>query len=142
MKEKLITFETAKLAKEKGFDIPTAWHYHPRYGLHTAFWDEDSNDNSNHNSNEWADGYYSAPTQSLLQKWLREKRNIFLTIRCDCDGKFDYHGYDVKFGETCFVKPEYQVDENECFEIGSFPYRFNTYEAALEAGLLETLKLT
>jgi hypothetical protein len=81
MKEELINIETSKLAKEKGFDIPTAWHYHPKYGLHTAFWEEGGKDNSNYNSDDWASGYYSAPTQSLLQKWIREKHGIHICIK-------------------------------------------------------------
>ena len=50
MKEQLILFETAKLAKEKGF--LNSIHY------------------------DGMGGYFTNTTQSLLQKWLREEHNI------------------------------------------------------------------
>ena len=50
MTEQLISKETAVLAKEKGFDL------------------------NNHLKNG------NPPTQSLLQKWLREKHNIDISI--------------------------------------------------------------
>jgi hypothetical protein len=124
MKDQLITLETAKLAKEKGFDTPTPWYYHPRYGLHTAFWEEDGDDNSNHNSDEWADGYYSAPTQSTLQKWLREKHHLHVfSIREEDDWIFKY----------CEFSQGNKTREGRV--------QYATYEQALEAGLLEALRL-
>jgi hypothetical protein len=95
MKEQLITFETAKLAKEKGFNVPTFVHYteylvnkideeYPNGGgpfsmtkgeivLSNSY--HKNNDKNGDFSNE---NYYScaASTQSLLQKWIREKHDI------------------------------------------------------------------
>jgi Mg2+/Co2+ transporter CorB len=51
MTDQLISFETAKLAKEKGFNIKHYWYNDIR------------------------------PTQSLLQKWLREKHGIHIVIQ-------------------------------------------------------------
>ncbi len=147
MTEQLISLETAKLAKEKRFNIYSPAYYscdNPSSGMkgnklciktwckHIDIGKKDS---------QIGTAIYSAPTQSFLQKYLREKYNIFITVKCDCHGKFDYHGYDVNCKEPCFVKPEFQVDESGCFEIGHFPYRFNTYEEALDIGLQEALKL-
>jgi len=63
MQESLITFETAKLAKEKGFNIEQRiiTVYNPDTKKETQL-DE-----------------YGA-TQSLLQKWLREVHNIYFFI--------------------------------------------------------------
>jgi len=70
----------------------------------------------------WAD----APTQSLLQKWLREKYNILLTVLPWKD-----HGADVNDKYT--FRP--MIVKIKTWE------EFPTYEKALEKGLQEALKL-
>lgn len=73
--EEICTYEVCKLAKERRFNVPTAEFYnddgyigcYPR-----AF-----------NHNEFPDGDYAAPTQSLLQRWLREEKGLILIIRFD-----------------------------------------------------------
>ena len=83
------------------------------------------------------DNHLSAPTQSLLQKWLRDKYNIDLQpylILCK--------------NNTIEVKQEKESKEyaymlfiegilNDNYTIVAF----NSYEEALEVGLLEALKL-
>jgi hypothetical protein len=125
MKEELISFETAKLAKEKGFDISVdgRWWYHCDYldwrlsekGASKWHPDEDS---------------FPAPTQSLLQKWLREAHNIQIVVDVYDDSehfpRYSIRGcHWVKWGEGSeFIK-----------------YECKTYEEALEIGLQEALKL-
>ena len=106
MKEELITFETAKLAKEKGFDIEVLNHYNHEYSYDKAEIFQDDVKNSELESYE-----YSAPTQALLQKWLREVHEINV-IRVNFEIKSDI--------DMCTHK---------------------TYEQALEKGLIEALKL-
>lgn len=67
MKEQLITFETAKLAKEKGFAICTTNCYDYRdYNnkIHPELWKTEYRN--------FGVEMIFAPTQSLLQKWLRD----------------------------------------------------------------------
>jgi|TARA_R110000765_G_scaffold344689_1_gene434922 hypothetical protein len=115
MKEKLITFETAKLAKEKelkiGF-INTV--YNPSGKL------IDLNDRQQ-------EGFIpiQAPTQSLLQKWLREIHNIDIQI----------HSISGKY----FVKIKYW--DRSFHMTSSVEISGKTYEEALEKGLQEALKL-
>jgi len=120
MKDKLILFDTAKLAKEKGFD----WKVLKAYdGVPICSHSESIFKPLNYNSTT-SGNYHSAPTQSLLQKWLREEHNIHIGI--------DY-------GELCkkymlyihFVNNEIESDF-ECI--------YKTYEEALELGLQEALK--
>lgn len=127
MKDQLISFETAKLAKEKGFNIPIQ---HTVNGLNQLY-DIDNNEitlvtNVIDNWNKF-DTVCSAPTQSLLQKWLREVHNISLFINCVGVGKnvYYYGVYYINNGEEDYVEQEGQ---------------FN-YEEALEKGLQEALKL-
>ena len=86
MKEQLISFETAKLAKEKGFNIEVKTYFDIKkfgdkpcefYGRLNAndynSWDDKLKKNINA-------GYISAPTQSLLQKWFREVHNCHVEV--------------------------------------------------------------
>ena len=75
MKEQIISFKTAVLAKQKGFDIPVQKFY-----LHKGIRSENVNPDevkthlNNAKYSNWNNRATrtSAPTQSLLQKWLRE----------------------------------------------------------------------
>lgn len=64
MKEAYISYETAKIAKEKGFDINSGFWYTSNGTLRTGT----------------GLGEIQAPTQSLLTKYLREKHNIIVSI--------------------------------------------------------------
>ena len=68
--EEICTYEVCKLAKEKGFNVPTA-----------EFYNDDGNIGCYpraFNHNEFPDGDYAAPTQSLLQRWLREEKGYYV----------------------------------------------------------------
>jgi hypothetical protein len=141
MEEQLITFETAVLAKEKGFVNGTKgcfivykedninpkgdkgtkkgeFEYCKRFSLKNGELDSDEDYN-----------YLERPTQSLLQKWLREVHKISVEST-SCwwdDGKkeFEYNVYKKDLGgdSPCSLSV------------------FKTYEEALELGLQEALKL-
>lgn len=118
MKEEIISFETAKIAKEKGFDI-----YHK--GCYSTSSENERIDNYyndvySDNSNRFRT---SAPTQSLLQRWLREENSICVTIR-------NNRRTIYKYSQT--VNGIVSVGIPNCFEF---------YEEALEKGLQEALKL-
>ena len=76
MTDELIQFETAKLAKEKGFDLMHECKdgFHPDTGevLSPTFWDYVLGDKR----------LVGRPTQSLLQKWLREVHELDIEIEC------------------------------------------------------------
>ncbi len=95
MKEQLISFETALLAEKKGFDKRVT-----KIAM------------KNHT------------TQSLLQKWLREKHDIQIIIGSD------YKCYD--FGIT-LEKGFNGITHKNC--------RYATYELALEACLFKALNM-
>lgn len=116
MKDTLITFETAKLAKEKGFDIKTKYSWYVP-------------DNSKPIIEKHKpDGLYylSCPTQSLLAKWLREEHNIIVLV--------DYEGIDGYYYKFYSYK-----EGNKNYDASDKNY--NTYEEAYEIGLQEALKL-
>ena len=130
MEDTRITFETAKLAKEKGFyqepnrlKIPY-YNYKGEFKGDVKDWlrkylrNEDTSDVES----------VSAPTQSLLAKWLREEYNIHVTSQIgNLDFINTYH-YEIRY-----------IDKNKfmCKVNGNF----KTYEEALEIGLQKALKL-
>jgi len=131
--ETLIKFETAKKAKEKGFDERCTHGYntfeegHIRNGEFRDLYDRYHGDyNGWKNSESTQDSYATAPPQSVLQKWLREVHDIKISISFYDDGKNQYW--------TCFIHiPSQSQQAYICGE--------DVYEDALERGLFEGLLL-
>jgi hypothetical protein len=114
MKDELVTKETALLAKEKGFDCRNE----------DSYW-------SYLNENSTAMCYHEKtcvlhPTQSLLQRWLREVHNIIVFV-----APFKDHAADVND----------PLEWNYAIYGKSIGRDLKSYEEALEKGLQEALKL-
>lgn len=125
MQETLITLETAKLAKEKGFNIPVRSMY-----LEEKLY-IDTNSKGNYNDVKWVrtwrnspvDDTVSAPTQSLLQAWLRDVHNIEIA---------------VQWFDNCYIK----AVAKKPFKANTYRVEgIDTYEEALELALQEALTL-
>lgn len=124
MKEQLISIETARLAKEKGFNVPTKARYS------CATW----HDNQFHIfkngigkcKNDEEDSI-SAPTQALLQKWLRKKHGIHINIDFGLQWGFQL----IPIGWSGEPFSENFIDGKNWL----------SYEEALENGLLTALQL-
>jgi len=129
MTEQLISFETSVLAKAKGFEF--TWNDYDleslEFGRHK--WCEYYKDRSkrkavstffletNHSADQWDEIGVDCPTQSLLQKWLRETHDIYVLIQKGYGWEFYLAGRGINDGT------------------------FNTYEEALEAGFIQALQL-
>lgn len=115
MDHQLITFKTAKLANEKGFKemtIPTI------YIGKGVIWDYVIHGScSNYD-------YIVAPTQSQLQRWLREEHDIKLCVSW-IENKVDDISYYL-----------YEVNHKQ-HSVGGY----DSYEETLEDGLQYALKL-
>ena len=126
MKEQLISFETAKLAKEKGFggkELTTLNGYF-RGGVLC-------NIPCNNKSDFCHEDEFSAPTQSLLQKWLRETHQLHLEIQVQ-----DYVE-TPKFYWNIFGA--YKNNKMIICIANSPREDYVSYEEALEAGLQKAL---
>lgn len=77
--EDYVSFEIAKLLKEKGFDESTSMVYMP-YGDLCKLDRYDSIRNSNYNDITKNYFEYTAPTIQMAMKWLREVHNIAIVI--------------------------------------------------------------
>jgi hypothetical protein len=117
--EEICTYEVAKLAKEKGFREKCITHYYDD----TKDWYRSSNPQCYNFGGNTSD----APTQSLLQRWLREKKNIHIEIIATASG---YYWCVNKTNGTSITDSDILnrgTNEGGCFD---------TYELALE----DTLK--
>lgn len=120
MTEELVTLETAKLLKEKGFN---------EYCKDIIKEDNNRIMQSMFRTNKNLPKLcYSRPTQSIAQKWLRETKNLHIEISCMYE---NYWLYDIL-----------TIPTHDLIGLSDRPIiRYNTYEEALEAGLQEALKL-
>ena len=144
MTEDYVSFETAKLLKEKGFDEPCQFLYFSKYkqdGDFVGNFDAKKNSEINELS-------YSAPTLQMAPKWVQETFNIVIIpnyeYECD-DTPWCYKIF--KLGEN--GKPErvavrgvsYDKDNNPTeYIVGYRDYErsykdYTTKEEAIEEGI-------
>ena len=122
MQDTLIGYETAFLAKQRGFDEI----------CYTNVWKNECYTHSEFaaSNSDYTTIRCSAPTQSLLQKWLREKYNIFVTV--------DINAYCNNIYSASVLSLS-SKNQGELLLDGFTMYKI--YEEALEQGLREALKL-
>jgi hypothetical protein len=124
MQEELITFETAKLAKQKEFDE----------SCNSVFVDGIPKElGAVQRKNSTYKNQITRPKQSLLQKWLREKHNIDVFV--NRDNTFNKGTYCLFIYDNINDIPRLRPLDNDVFS------KYPTYEKALEVGLQEALKL-
>lgn len=133
MKEQLVSLKTARSAMKQGFILS-----HPLY-----LYDENGEILDLKRSFDLTRQTFIldstttlAPTQSLLQKWLREVHgiNIFMSFKPNIK-KWDFIPYFMSMDAK-----EY-IEYNSNYTKQNNKRRFDTYEDALEIGLQEALKL-
>ena len=123
IEEQFVSFDTAKMLKEAGFHIPCIKVYN-KYSKKLAAWSYPADSNQHTR-------YYSAPTQALTARWLREKHRIALDVAFippSVDG--DVWQYFVGEMDDMIWEGEYETGR-----------KYATYEQAMEAGLQEAIKL-
>ena len=123
--ETLITFKTAKLAKDKKFNVECFNYYQDSHRagvkninspLTNSLIDE------LHEEDKYCIIFYTAPSQSNLANWLREEHNIDVLINKAISGVYYY----IIWQGSKKLKP-----------VG----RFYKYEDCFEEGLFEALNL-
>ena len=113
--EEICTYEVAKLAKEKGFNEKCYFCYQNGVLLEI---DECFNQ---------VDSVCSAPTQSLLQRWLREEKAIAIVLQP--------YSYNIQRSIYTWI---YEIWADNNLEKTS--KSFKTYEQALEDALKYSLE--
>lgn len=130
MKEQIISFETAKLAKEKGL---TDKEYSTSYYFPDGKIDLDKLMKNTINKTD--NMVFYAPTQTLLQKWIREEHRIHLVIEPSVQGDelvWDCQWISTKIHNKTYKSFLPQWATTNCCD---------SYEQALEEGLVKTLKM-
>ena len=128
--EDYVSFETAKLLKEKGFNEPCKLYYDKYHG-HVPIFVEDSKlteygykELVRNDQNSISDFIASAPSLYVAMKWLREEKEIYITVIYG-----DYPSLNKVFWTP-------QIDSLEGFDLpDSFYKEYNTYEEACEAAI-------
>ena len=128
MEDTIVSFEIAKLLKEKGYTSIVGIINGKHYYNYKGELDGDQLDfikASLRKENLTLVENYPAPTLSLAQKWLREVHNLEINIQSDMLG---YYMFLVNRDKLLRVK----VEGNNIFQ---------TYELALEEGIKQALNL-
>ena len=119
LQEELVTYEVAKLAREKGFRERCIEHYY-----------DDTKDlyrSSTPQCYNFGGNTSDAPTQSLLQRWLREEKGYYV-----------YPFFDNEKLKWTYVVRE-RTGDMWIPLIGETPY-YDKYEDAMEGVLKFVLK--
>ena len=156
MEEQLVTFETAKIVKEKGFVwYCNAWFYisnidevnaYPKYYREKALAEyteiggklvatviggqPGKTINTKFKNSDMSPNIIAAPTQSFLQKWLREVHNLYVESNPNASG----YGWFIDKTNGTYI-------DNSAFTGPNGGGRWDIYEEALEVGLQKALSL-
>ena len=127
IEESYVSFDTAKLLKEAGFEANLKTMYVEEEKDEWAFWDSGAK-RSDYN---YFDDTIACPTQALAARWLREAHGIHVCIDVNASGWY----YDLCKSDngTHILWSSYQ-GPNDGGE-------WDSYEEALEAGLKICLEL-
>lgn len=87
IEEAYVSFETAKLLKEKGFDEPCRYYYSSDGKIYRVYGLKDRNYTGVNT--------FSVPFQALAMKWLREVHNIHIGINPISGKGYNAIIYDV-----------------------------------------------
>jgi len=115
MKDVLISYETAVLAKEKGFNVWCQSQYLNKIATVT---------------NTLKLNHLFAPTQSVLRTWLREKHMISVMPKMYTSGTYSFDIYKHNGDATGWTKMSSFMEKGR-----------HTYEDAFEDGLFKALEL-
>ena len=119
IEEQFVSFETAKMLKEAGFDVPcTSQYTEGKY-----IWNVDYP--YHFNQDEFG---YSRPTQALAARWLREVYNVAI-----------YSLYDDDMEQWFYVVDAFT--KNPVINGFQSDSEYDDYESAFEDGLREAIKL-
>ena len=121
IEEQFVSFDTAKMLKEAGFDVPTSTHYSNSGKVWQSSAPEDYNDDKSCKA-------CSRPTQALAARWLREVYNVAIYSLYDDDMEQWFYVVDA-FTKNPVING---------FQSGS---EYDDYESAFEDGLREAIKL-
>ena len=126
IKEQFVSFDTARMLKEAGFDVPCRGIYVTDRTGYYEFREYDNKQTTDDLCWDTEDGFqyeYLAPTQALAARWLREAHNIDVMV--DVYNR-DYYVCNVYKNKHLMIIRNIVT---------------SSFEKALEEGLRESIKL-
>ena len=120
--EDYVSFETAKLLKEKGFDDNCAALYDIRNGEF-----REKQTGYVFNNSQW-ENFITAPTLQMAMKWLRDEKHYYIQVMLDgwaCGG---HSGYYVVIQKT---DSDFEMMLSDALD----EVFYQTYEEACEAAI-------
>ena len=121
IEEQFVSFDTARMLKEAGFDVPVYKHYTKTGAIWTSAMPEKYNEKMDYMC-------FPCPTQDLAARWLREVYNVAIYSLYDDDMEQWFYVVDA-FTKNPVING---------FQSGS---EYDDYESAFEDGLREAIKL-
>ena len=122
IEEQFVSFETARMLKEAGFDEPCSFCYSPCKDIRRK----------NYKRNSDLVKGYSRPTQALAARWLREVHRISVDAAFMAPStNIDVWQYFIGNMDDMIWPGDFETSERT----------YATYEEAMEAGLQEAIKL-
>lgn len=139
MEETLVSFETAKLLKEKGFNDTIGLISGKHYYNYKGELDGDCLDQIKYRMLPYSEIYdsISAPTLSLAQKWLREVYDCYIVITPEPYIEGINFNWQVLFYDNTSFDCWSDKSTGMYGDNGEHP----THESALELGLFKALLL-
>ena len=131
IEEQFVSFDTAKLLKEVGFNIPCRGIYVTDRTGYYEFREYDNKQTTDDLCWDSEDGFqyeYLAPTQALADRWLREMYDVAIYSLYDNDMEQWFYVIDA-FAKNPVING-FQSDSE-----------YDDYESAFEDGLREAIKL-
>lgn len=132
--DEICTYEVCQLAKEKGFQLDCIGYYdfvgEYHFNYESAISNKERTFCHNKYNNIWHRDLTDAPTQSLMQRWLREEKRIHISVEYEWVEGIDdwtFWSYIKKINNAKVV--------DDAIKSG-----FNTYELALEDALKYALE--
>ena len=128
IEESYVSFDTARMLKEAGFEANLKTRYVEEEKDEWAFWASGTK-RSDYN---YFDDTIACPTQALAARWLREKHRIVVDVTF-IPPSVDGNAWQYFIGEMDDMvwKGDFESSDR----------KYSTYEEALEAGLKEAIKL-
>lgn len=133
--EQFVSFDTAKMLKEAGFDVPCRGVYVTDRTGYYEFREYDNKQTKDDLCWNTEDGFqyeYLAPTQALAARWLREVHRIVVDVTFippSVNG--DVWQYFIGEMDDMVWEGDFEPSDR----------RYKTYEEALEEGLKRSLEL-
>ena len=117
--EDYVSFETAKLLKDKGFNEPLSTYYNEDTLIQESIITRDWN------NDKFVVNCITAPTLQMAMKWLREKHNIHIVVHPYTDMEGQHWGFIFdKFTYGCWIELGIYITDS-----------WNSYEEACEVGI-------